>query len=76
MRMMIYFSCKNKYDYFYLKKKLSTENNFLSGTVHSGEYCANFVTDKKNNEVLEMVRCFKTVEDLPKRDIFNFVKLL
>ena len=76
MRMVVCFSCKNRYDYFFLKKKLLYEPNFLYGTMHSDGYYADFIADKKDNSVLEMIRCFKSVEDLPKKDVFNFVKLL
>lgn len=76
MRMTVCFSCKNKYDYFFLKKKLLCEHNFLYGTMHSDGYYADFIADKKDNDVLKMIRCFKNVEDLPKKDVFNFVKLL
>lgn len=76
MRMVVTFNCNNKYDYFFLKNRLSLERNFLNGTVFSGKYCANFIADKKDNSILKMVQCFNNVEDLPKKDVFNFVKLL
>ena len=74
--MVVKFSCKNKYEYFALKKKLGNENNFLNGILHSNVYCANFVADKKHNEILEMARCCRNIDGLPKHKIFDFVKQL
>ena len=74
--MVVKFSCKNKYEYFALKKKLREEDNFLNGILHSGVYCASFVADKKHNETLDMVRRCKDFGILPKDKIFDFVKHL
>lgn len=74
--MIIEFDISDKFEYFRLKKTLTSEPNFLNGSFKNKKYCANFVADKKYNLTLDLIIDTKSINCISNNRIFEFVKTL